>query len=41
VIGIDDLIAYVEITVAADHEGTPTRAGQMRNCTRLVYPKRE
>ena len=38
-IGIDDLIADVEI-VAADHKGTPTRAGQMKSCTLLVYPKR-
>ena len=39
-IGIDDLIAYVEITVGADHEGTPTRTGHLRNCTLLVYPSR-
>jgi hypothetical protein len=36
-IGIDDLIAYVEI--AADHEGTPTRAGQMKNCTSQIIPE--
>ena len=39
-IGIDDLIAYVEITIGADHEGTPTRTGHLRNCTLLVYPSR-
>jgi len=36
-IGIDDFIAYVEITIGADHEGTPTRTGHLRNCTSLVY----
>ena len=36
-IGIDDFIAYVEITVDADHEGTPTNAGHMRNNTSIVY----
>src|SRR4029077_17944717 len=36
-IGIDDLITYVEI--AGDHEGTPTRTGQMRNCTTSILPQ--
>jgi hypothetical protein len=37
-IGIDDFIAYVEIAVDADHEGTPTSAGHLRNNTLSVYP---
>ena len=28
VVGVNDFIAYVETSVAADHEGTPTSAGQ-------------
>ena len=39
-IGIDDFIAYVEIAVDADHEGTPTSAGHLRNNTASVYLKR-
>jgi transcription elongation factor GreA len=39
-IGIDDFIAYVEIAVDADHEGTPTSAGHLRNNTHVVYPNR-
>src|SRR5581483_6579254 len=35
VVGIDDLIPNVEISVAADHEETPARAAQERNNTSL------
>src|SRR5262249_3186133 len=37
-IGVDDLIAYVEIAVA-QHEETPTSGQERRNSTQLFYPK--
>src|ERR1700732_2832546 len=41
-IGIDNLVAYVESSVAVQHEKAPTKpGGNERNNTPLFYPKWE
>jgi hypothetical protein len=37
-IGVDNLVAYVEITVA-QHVGTPKSGRKRRNNTSLLYPR--
>src|SRR5260370_1976208 len=38
-IGINDFVTNVEITVGRDHEGTPTNTKRKRNSTLSFYPK--